>query len=90
MERERDIGRSLTAAQDTFVAMAINLVTHRRDDIFDIQHPETWYKAYNKYVYTKFPAEREVMLIGAGQVSIRDEGPGNPFGSRPGRRRQSM
>lgn len=47
-ERERDIGRSLTSAQDRFVAMAINLITHHRDDIFDVQHPDKWYKAYNQ------------------------------------------
>ncbi|XP_046645953.1 uncharacterized protein LOC124336259 [Daphnia pulicaria] len=48
-ERERDIGQSLTKAQDNFVELAINLVTHNRDNIFDILKPEEWYQAYNSY-----------------------------------------
>lgn len=49
-ERERDIGQSLTKAQDNFVELAINLVTHNRDNIFDILKPEEWYQAYNRWV----------------------------------------
>lgn len=49
-ERERDIGRSLIRAQDTFVELAINLVTRHRDILFDIHQSEEWYRPYNKYV----------------------------------------
>ncbi|XP_057368389.1 uncharacterized protein LOC130689450 [Daphnia carinata] len=48
-ERERDIGLSLTIAQDNFVELAIKLVSHHRTSIFDILNPEEWYKAYNSY-----------------------------------------
>ena len=47
-ERERDIGQSLSKAQDNFVELAINLVTQNRDNIFDILKPEEWYRAYNR------------------------------------------
>jgi hypothetical protein len=30
--------------------LAINLVTHNRDNIFDILKPEEWYQAYNRWV----------------------------------------
>ena len=47
-ERKRDIGQSLTKAQDNFVELAINFITHNRANIFDILKSEEWYKAYNQ------------------------------------------
>lgn len=61
-ERKRDIGRSLTQAQDNFVELAINLVTSNRELIFDLKRSEEWYAIYNRYLKIKIKTGVQLVL----------------------------